>query len=350
MQAGFRPVKRLIRLAPRSIKDDTIPWHPAFAGIAPSTHQRPTLDQFLSEVLRQALHFTSRVIPSDPHDAPPQNPTSKRPTRSSSSWRPKSVKKVDGIDVRIYARKLRPDEFHVPVTGTNSSASDAHSPPIDPKEETEYWFARRSVHENLKGEGTASFGEFEEGLKENHAENEAEYTPGIKWVRKLVAWEGAGDRWADVSMSIYEICHGLPPGLSSRIFPILLIAAKTSPSEFLVISLPLKDTHLLPESAIPSYSASAVVAKYVAVERVRVLGGVEGGSGQEADGGVVEWLMCTASNACGWLPMVVQKGKIPGVIAKDVGLFLGWVGGRRRMGKGEEELEESEERTGGGGE
>jgi hypothetical protein len=149
-------------------------------------------------------------------------------------------------------------------------------------------------------------------------------------------------------MLVYEVYHSLPTGINDRIFPFLMIHAKISPSEFIVISLPLADTHLLPKSNIPSHASggkSAIVAKYVAVERVRILH--DAGKEEPTDAkSKVEWLMCTSSDAGGWLPIALQRGKIPGEIAKDVGLFLGWVGGNRGKklesrgrGEGEEEGE-----------
>lgn len=38
----------------------------------------------------------------------------------------------------------------------------------------------------------------------------------------------------------------------------------------------------------------------------------------------IEWVMATASDAKGWLPMWVQKLGVPSAVVKDVGLFVGW--------------------------
>lgn len=46
----------------------------------------------------------------------------------------------------------------------------------------------------------------------------------------------------------------------------------------------------------------------------------------------IEWIMATASDAKGWLPMWAQKLGVPGAIVKDVGLFVKWVLGRRSSG------------------
>ena len=50
-------------------------------------------------------------------------------------------------------------------------------------------------------------------------------------------------------------------------------------------------------------------------------------------GDAVEWLMCTASNAGGNLPMCLQKPALPGAIRKDVPLFLEWNEKRRKEGE-----------------
>ncbi|KAH0560019.1 hypothetical protein GP486_003464, partial [Trichoglossum hirsutum] len=276
MQVGPRPAERLIRLAPRSIKDKVIPWHPAFSGIVDGSNVRPAVDQFLEVAIRQAVHFSSRILPRDVL----QDPETSKSKSQGQGWKFKEVREVDGNDVLIYRRKVRPDLFRVPDTGTESGASDAPLPPVNSKAATEYWFARDSTHFNVAEDGTATYEEFFRGLKENHSENEKEFTPNIKWAKKLLEWEGApnvgfrGRTWTDAHMSIYEVYHSLPTGINDRIFPFLLIHAKINTAEFIVISIPLTDTHLLSESNIPSRASggrSAVIAKYVAVERVRVL-------------------------------------------------------------------------------
>ena len=45
--------------------------------------------------------------------------------------------------------------------------------------------------------------------------------------------------------------------------------------------------------------------------------------------GQIDWIMATASDAKGWLPMWMQKIGVPGAVVKDVGLLMKWVSGRR---------------------
>ena len=47
----------------------------------------------------------------------------------------------------------------------------------------------------------------------------------------------------------------------------------------------------------------------------------------------IEWLMATASDAGGWLPMWMQRLGTPGAIVKDVGLFMKYIK-KERDGKG----------------
>lgn len=47
----------------------------------------------------------------------------------------------------------------------------------------------------------------------------------------------------------------------------------------------------------------------------------------------LEWVMATASDAKGWLPMWAQKMGVPSAVVKDVGLFIGWVKTRRPLSR-----------------
>lgn len=99
-------------------------------------------------------------------------------------------------------------------------------------------------------------------------------------------------------------------------------------SEFHIITLPITDiftSSLVPPQTLAKHS-NAVVASYASVERIRKL-----------DDGQIEWIMATASDARGVLPMWVQTGAVPGQIAQDVPHFLAWVAkGREERRKGSE--------------
>ena len=116
------------------------------------------------------------------------------------------------------------------------------------------------------------------------------------------------------------MAHKMPPPLTNRFFAVLVATARAPGGDaLLVVQVPV-DLRDAPAAKFSAGKAGKLVqGAYVSVERV----------GREADGTLL-WEMATASDARGVLPMGVQKLGIPGAIAKDVGLFLGWVGRRRR--------------------
>lgn len=143
------------------------------------------------------------------------------------------------------------------------------------------------------------------------------------------------------------------PVLRDRVFPVVQVTCSASGErEFLVVSLHVPD--LLAASPSPPDDGvldsggskgvvknrsrdhvlrGAVVGAYVSVERVRRVQSGEDGGG----GGSIEWIMATASDAKGVLPLWVQTRAVPGQVAVDVPYFLGWVDGQRRRQSGEAE-------------
>lgn len=142
------------------------------------------------------------------------------------------------------------------------------------------------------------------------------------------------------------MCHSLPGPLSPRCFPVLVLTASTSPTSFLAVTVPVDLSSL--ERAYystgrnvshPDPDASEqtrkkpVLGVYAAVETVRILGDGEGETGRvgggvdgkEDDSAKIEWIMATASDTKGNLPMFLQKPNLPGAVAKDVGLFMKWI-------------------------
>ncbi|KAK7745018.1 hypothetical protein SLS53_003253 [Cytospora paraplurivora] len=239
----------------------------------------------------------------------------------------------------------------------------------------EFWACRRSVHVDEPEKGTASWAEFVGCIRDLHAETEDAFTPNVLAHRTAVAWEGGsgapgqgqgqglrdlvveagGIAWGGLGLRIVEMKHKVPGPLKPRVFPVLQLVATavaaaapvggagdgvtgadtatngTTPGaardEFIVVSVTISDFAEGPLKSRAGLSAEkgVVVGAYAAVERVRRLAG----SGQK-----IEWLMATASDAKGILPMWVQTRAVPGQIAKDVGLFLGWIARERGKGKG----------------
>jgi hypothetical protein len=79
----------------------------------------------------------------------------------------------------------------------------------------DYWVCRQSVHADAAEPGTATWSEFEHGLRENHSENEMDYTPSVASVEHLLEWptqkeiEGG---WTDIHMHGKDESIPPPPG------------------------------------------------------------------------------------------------------------------------------------------
>lgn len=85
-----------------------------------------------------------------------------------------------------------------------------------------------------------------------------------------------------------------------------------------MVSIPLTDFDKSPYSEFAK-DKNLVVAAYVSIERIRVL----------PSNGEIEWVMATASDAGGVLPQWMQNLAVPGLLPKDVEMFMAWIPGRR---------------------
>ncbi|OKL60980.1 hypothetical protein UA08_03906 [Talaromyces atroroseus] len=230
---------------------------------------------------------------------------------------------------------------------TSSSSSSGSS--------NDYWVCRKSIHADKAQKGSASWAEFEHGLRENHSENEMDYTPSVASVEHLVQWPviDSLEEWKGVDMHAALI--------SPRTFISLVISAyepaatadaaaspdnnsnETPLQGFYTIQIPLlfkKESrdNLLPESlrskitsAVPK---NTIFAHYASVERVRLLPAASTTTGESSGSGQrIEWIMATTSDAGGLIPQWVQRswtmGGVPKAVVADVGLFLGWVERKR---------------------
>ncbi|KAJ9155931.1 hypothetical protein NKR19_g4282, partial [Coniochaeta hoffmannii] len=156
--------------------------------------------------------------------------------------------------------------------------------------------------------------------------------------RRALTWDSAaaaavpavevgGRKWGGFTLGVAEMRHKVGrPVLKDRVFPVLQMTAAVldgegrEAGEFVVVSVTVEDFGEAAE-AEHCKGGNAVVASYASVERVR-----------KTAGGEIEWVMATASDAKGNLPAWVQRPAVPGQIAKDVGLFLGWMAKERRKG------------------
>ncbi|KAK3674649.1 hypothetical protein LTR78_005371 [Recurvomyces mirabilis] len=285
---------KLVRM--RALRSAELPAH---SDLAPqqSSVPPPELQRFVLDVLEEAEGFMSQYLVQ----------TFKVKDKSKKS--PPSTASVELLSHEINATDI-PKETKTAGAGST----------------TETWFARASVHENAAKEGTASWDEFDQGLRANHSQHEMEYTPGVQDAHKILDWnsdlEAVGRRvgtWEDVEMGLVEMVHHIPPPLNDRCFSVLIVTAKTA-QDFLVVQIPI-DTNGMPGAKYLT-KGKLQHGMYCSVERGELL----------EHGKKVKWQMATASDAKGILPMWAQKMGVPGAVVKDVGLFIDWTS-KRRAGK-----------------
>ncbi|KAL1861457.1 hypothetical protein Daus18300_008851 [Diaporthe australafricana] len=289
------------------------------------------LRPFITALLAEAVPFIDTAAPRAADFTDPAVPA---PPASNTLWKAKGTKSFPESAAKI--------DLSERVVG-GGSAKDGPQPPPPP----ETWACRRSVHADEAHKGTASWAEFADCMRDRHAETEDAFTPTVLAHRAAVTWDAAaaataptvevdGVTWGRFGLSLLEMKHKIPPPLKPRVFPVLQLVASAVPGggdgggagaqqqqrdEFVVVSVTVPDlaTGPLKESASLSAEKGVVVGAYVSVERVRRL------PRQGEDNGKIEWVMATASDAKGILPMFLQTKAVPGQIAKDVGMFLGWI-------------------------
>ncbi|KAI0896917.1 hypothetical protein F4806DRAFT_414216 [Annulohypoxylon nitens] len=198
----------------------------------------------------------------------------------------------------------------------------------------ETWCCRKSVHVDAPERGTASWDEFVRAFREEHAQSEKAFTPACLAAHEAQSWDCAGVeveeggiRWGRFKLVVEEMRHRIgKPVLKDRTFPVLQMTATAlgeGQREFVVVSIPVPDFGEKSEKSMLAKEKGAQVAFYVSVERIRGFTSAEGKRS-------IEWLMATASDAAGVLPAWVQNLAAPGVIWKDVPLFMAWISRERR--------------------
>lgn len=271
----------------------------------PSTGITPDLKLFLTNVLVEATSFIDTSAPK-----------AGTPTTWKRKGQPKKFASSEG-PVETYERTVSGKELDK-VAGMNQFREDGKS---------ETWYCRRSCHRNAAEKGTADWEEFKFAFKDNHPATEDAFTPTVIGAREALVWDCNGieidlkeEKWIDLTLTAVEMKHKIDPKpLKNRTFPIIQItAALDNVQEFIVVSIPLTDFDKSPHSEFAK-DKSLVVAAYTSIERIRVL----------PSNGEIEWLMATASNAKGNLPIWMQNMAVPGLLPKDVEMFMGWIPGRR---------------------
>lgn len=184
----------------------------------------------------------------------------------------------------------------------------------------EKWYLRRSVHEDAMNPGTASWPEWVRCFKEQHAEAEREFTPTVLSTKVDREWNCEGveidcedETWVDWTLKIEESVHKMPMPLKKRVFPVLQATAATREGrKVMIVQIAAQDPDAQAEAG------GNVRGAYTSIERI-----------QETPEGI-EWIMATTSDAKGSLPAWLQNMAMPGPIAKDVDMFLGWIAKQRQ--------------------
>ncbi|KAI1811626.1 hypothetical protein GGS20DRAFT_89277 [Poronia punctata] len=207
------------------------------------------------------------------------------------------------------------------------------------KAEEEKWVARLSVHKDAPKKGTATWEEFDRSFRLEHAKTEMGFTPAVIGAYEAQQWDcsdievdSARKIWGDFSLVVVEMRHKIGrPLLKDRTFPVLQLSCAVkedfslpvkddiSPSEFVIVSIPVPD-FATSDKANLSKEKGAQIATYVSIERIRKL----------VDG-KIEWLMSTASDAGGILPLWMQNKALGGIVWKDVPLFMRWIANEREF-------------------
>ena len=273
----------MIRMHPR--KAVQLPFHPSLVDVQTGKGIRH-IQEFAAAALDEAEQFMNAYLPT----------FTSKDTKSS----PPSTAQVEVFEKTVSSHDISK------ITGIESK------PP-------ENWFARKSIHENKVADGTASWEEFDSGVRENHSVNEKEYTPGVKDAHQVLDWASIIDDgnhvelggWTGLTANMMEMVHKIPPPLQNRVFPVLVITAKKG-DMFLVVQIPV-DLEGIPGHNYHT-NTSVQTGTYCSIERCRLVDGGE----------KVEWTMATASDAKGVLPMFIQKLGVPGAVVKDVGFFMKW--------------------------
>jgi hypothetical protein len=346
-----------VRLTPLQLNE--VPAHPDLplkakksASLKPMDDedvQQPDLLPFMVTLLNDGMDFLSPV---------------KLPARfkhHSLKNAPPSASDVEVLTYSVSASSLNEVPWKSPGPERRNSSASTNGAGMSntvrrTKPETigpEHWFTRRSIHKNISSKDTqqpghAQWQEFVFGLRDNHSKHEEEFTPTLFDARKVVDWagqvrkleeEGSLNRegYRDATMSIYEMCHEVPKPLSPRMFAVLVITASVvgqrwmesgDEEQFVAVTVPV---YLPPGTKAAFYSSfrnykegenekqksHVVQGLYCAVETCTLR--------KKGDSEEVDWIMGTASDAKGNLPMFIQKLALPGAVPKDVSYFMKWI-------------------------
>ncbi|KPI45760.1 uncharacterized protein AB675_527 [Cyphellophora attinorum] len=233
--------------------------------------------------------------------------------------------------------------------------------------------------------------EFLFGLLNEHSKNEQAFTPNLFDAHPILNWDGQirklaeegglrREGWMDVSASVWEMCHDLPGILGPRCFGVCVVGGRVVPEQgmagpaaegggtsndvstrpgtvsglrrwergekqkFVVVTVPVvlekvkasfyASYRNMKEGKDEKQKRPVVQGLYAAVEtctlRAKTSAATATSDGAAAvaeEEEEVEWIMSTASDAKGNLPMWMQKLALPGQLPKDVSYFMKWIRG-----------------------
>jgi hypothetical protein len=156
-----------LHLAP--LRLSALPDHSAFSrpenAKTLSSSSRPDLSTFIESVIAEALKITD--------DIPKWHRTGSKDSKPASGA------------VSLFSKELTSTELRKTKRDNQILSPPEYS---NYPQDSEYWFARKSEHRDEATKGTASWGEFVGGLRDNHSENEGDYTPDVYDARLILDW------------------------------------------------------------------------------------------------------------------------------------------------------------------
>ncbi|KAI1172818.1 hypothetical protein F4777DRAFT_489141 [Nemania sp. FL0916] len=285
-------------------------WGLSVQHLPSATAGQDELKLFVAPILKEALPFIDSAAPKIP------SPDTKKLWKSKGAkTSPDSTAKVDVLERVISVKDLE----HIAANGKFKG-----------KIEEETWATRLSVHEDAAKKGTASWDEFDHSFRLEHGKTEMAFTPDVIGANEAQRWdcagielEEAGLSWDRFSLVVEEMRHKIGrPILKDRTFPVLQLSCAvkegTGAQEFVIVSIPVPD-FATSDHAKLSKEKGAQIAFYVSIERIRKL-----------EDGKIEWLLGTASDAGGILPLWIQDLALPGIVWKDVPMYLSWIAKERQ--------------------
>lgn len=335
-------------------------WGLTTAQLPDPAETPDNLAPFLISILQEAVPFIDSVAPKDAWAGVESGGNELSTAEASANlaagarpcWKPKGSKSYPDSAAKVHLTERVIDSSDLEMVAGRSvvppSARLRHDARIPP----ETWICRRSLHADSDSPGgkSASWAEFRDAIKDRHAESEEAFTPSVVGARAAVVWDcggteavEGGETWGNFTLRVEEVRHRIgKPVMKDRVFPVLQMTcsamdvpgeggtvdaaavSRREKAEFLVVSITVADFGTASPHAEFSKGKGVVVGAYASVERIRKM------NWGNRD---IEWIMTTASDARGVLPMWVQTMAVPGQIARDVPLFLSWIA-KERKGKG----------------